>query len=243
MQQTKTSSVRAQRWSRIGMATLFISMMLALIIFRLAWLQLFRVHRTLPLDSHSMISQSVIQRERGIVLDDRRGHIVDRKGRIITGEPIQSLVLFPINRADIQEQALNGLSRMLHEDVDIIRQRWLQAKEPILWYTSEDKKQIYALTEAETNYVNSRGWNGVRVLPYVATYPWKEHTPHWVGYTSKVVDNEVQSDLQSQEERTIGAYGLERSFQPLLKSIGASTYVHYTDAAGKPLSGLGVRRS
>ncbi|MGZ9584803.1 peptidoglycan D,D-transpeptidase FtsI family protein [Paenibacillus marinisediminis] len=228
------------RWIRIHWVTLAISAVMLAFTCRIAWLQFIDVHRSLPHDPHTLVRQSVIQRERGVVLDEGRGRIVDRNGQYITGQTVQALILFPLNEAAIQSEAVRGLSRLLNVDADSLKRRWAEAGEPIIWRDSADSKSVRSLTNEEASFLNSRNWNGVKVLPYTVPYPMGEHTPHWIGYTSM-----LQETLQSTRSHVqkAGAYGLERSFDGLLMPVKTSTYVHYTDAAGSPMQGLGVRLS
>lgn len=236
----KPVSRRFKRWIRIHRLTLLITGVMLLFVCRLIWLQFIDVNRSVPYDSHSMLSQSIIQRERGVVLDSGRGQIVDRNGLTIAGQSIQTLVLFPLHSSSMQEKALYNLSRMLHIDREELRNRWLHAKEPIVWEDIADTKRKRMLTDAEAVYIQKQQWNGVYVLPYMERYPWGNQTPHWIGYTSFA---RAQDDSANRYEQLIGSYGLERAFEPFLKPLGSSTYVHYMDAGKKPLRGLGTRLS
>lgn len=236
---SKPVSKRIKHWIRIHRVTLLITVVMLLFVCRLIWLQFIDVNRNPPNDSHSMLSQSIIQRERGIELDSGRGQIVDRNGMLITGQPKQALVLFPVHKSAVQDEALENLSRLLQVDRTKLSDIWLQAKEPFVWRDVHDIKRSKLLSDAEAAYINQQKWNGVRVLPYTERYPWGKQTPHWIGYTIA----QQRPSLHLEIEEVVGVYGLERAFEPFLKPIGASTYVHYMDAASKPLAGLGVRLS
>ncbi len=228
------------------MVTMLISGILLFYSLRLAWLQFIGPNRPLPHDPHSLITQSVIQRERGIVLDDGRGRIVDRNGVMITGRSSHVLVLFPLKRQAMSMGAVHTLAQLLKIEEAVLYERWLNISEPILWKDPNDIKRPYPLSEEDQNFISQQNWNGVRILPYVEPYPWHEQTPHWIGYTSEAkptigasTDNGLQPSWSY--VKRIGTAGLERSLEPLLAGLGPVTYVHYMDAASRPLHGLDIR--
>lgn len=236
----KLVAKRVKQWIRIHRLTILITIVMLLFVCRLIWLQFIDVNQPVPNDSHSMMSQSIIQRERGIELNSGRGQIVDRHGIPIAGQPVQALVLFPVHASSIQDEALDTLSRLLQVDREQLRDLWLDTKEPLLWPEADRGKRAKALNNEEAIYINQQGWNGVKVLPYTERYPWGKQTPHWIGYT---IAKQHINQRDETEEVVVGAYGLERAFESFLKPVGSSTYVHYVDAARKPLMGLGVRLS
>lgn len=237
-------SQRFKRWVRIHWSTLVITGVLLLFVLRIGWLQFIDARRALPHDPHTLMSQSIIQRERGIELDSGRGRIVDTNGIRLTGQTQDALVLFPLHEAAIQSEAVQGLSRILSIQPSELLERWKQAVEPLVWKDETDEKRIYSLGESDITFIRNRHWAGVEILPYTDPYPLMADTPHWIGYTSQLPDQSKHAHIDEVARyRSVGAYGLERSFEPLLKGIGGSTYVQYTDASRMPLQGLGLRVS
>ncbi|MDK8181131.1 penicillin-binding protein 2 [Paenibacillus sp. UMB4589-SE434] len=236
----------SQRWKRISVVTLLISGVLLLYSLRLAWLQFIGPNRPLPHDPHTLMTQSVIQRERGIVLDDGRGRIVDRNGVIITGRPTHALVLFPLKAESLSIGAVHTLAQMLKIEESDFAERWSNTTEPIIWKDPKDTKRPYPISAEEQKMITRQNWNGVRVLPYVEPYPWHEQTPHWIGYTSEAARPSGASLTKGSQPawsyvKRKGMAGLERSLEPLLAGLGPVTYVHYMDAASRPLHGLDIR--
>ncbi|WP_195575967.1 peptidoglycan D,D-transpeptidase FtsI family protein [Paenibacillus sp. 1001270B_150601_E10] len=234
-----------KRLRRIGYATLLITSVLLVWVARLAWLQFVEAFRALPHDPHTLIKQSVIQRERGIVLDDGRGRIVDRKGLPITGSMGNAIIFFPIKTTNSQKLAAKEIAALVNVNFDTLMEKWSKASEPFV--LRDQQQKVVPLTIAQKKWLEGRQWLGVRVLPYTDPYPLKELTPHWVGYTIQANPSEWDRKLNRGKAQgwsyihRSGAYGLEKSFNPLLSGIGPVTFVHYQDASLKPLPGLDVR--
>ncbi|WP_051217531.1 peptidoglycan D,D-transpeptidase FtsI family protein [Paenibacillus assamensis] len=239
-----------ERWGRIQIAGLLLSCILLLYGVRLAYLQLFG--GKMDNRERSVVSRSIVQREKGIVLDDGRGRIVDSKGRVLTGKQADVLVLFPVNRQSLDRQAIRTISAWLNMKEQKLVEQWTQAKEPFVASVRNSHEVGSGLKKIETPLllntsqikdVKLQKWNGVRILPYAQPYPYRTETPHWIGYTSLLASDEQVTSVDNDSVMRTGAAGLEQSFQPLLKSIGTHTYLHYTDALQTPLKGLDVRVS
>ncbi|WP_232277025.1 peptidoglycan D,D-transpeptidase FtsI family protein [Paenibacillus sp. 481] len=252
--------------SRIAAAALFITFILICYTMRLGWLQFIQPHRSVqtyravnahehtereysnkhPADEYTLLQQSIIQRERAIVLEDGRGSIVDRKGRPIRGEKRYGLVLFPVHPSVMTSAVTQQLAAALNVQQSELIQKWSSATVPLLWPSAEDKKLPYLLPADQAQYMIRAKWDGVRILPLQLAYPLGQQTPHWVGYVSAVRPQDVVIERGANTSKhgvqsVQGAAGLERSFEPLLRGLGETTFVHYTDVAHRPLHGLDVR--
>ncbi|MCR8845960.1 penicillin-binding transpeptidase domain-containing protein [Paenibacillus sp. SC116] len=244
------NQLHRERWSRIQITGLVLSCILLLYGVRLAYLQL--IGGKMDSRDRSVVSRSIIQREKGIILDDGRGRIVDSKGRVLTGKHEDVLVLFPVNRQSLDRKAIRTISAWLNMKEEELVEQWTQAKEPFIASVSKTEKAGTESKKIETPLLLSlsqikdvqlQKWSGVRILPYAQPYPYRTATPHWIGYTSLLASDEHVKSANNGTTMRTGAAGLEQSFQPLLKSIGAHTYLHYTDALQTPLKGLDVRLS
>ncbi|HEY2492802.1 MAG TPA: penicillin-binding protein 2, partial [Paenibacillus sp.] len=84
---------------RIWISLIILTIMIVVLIIRLGFIQLFmrtsRVHES----TYTLQEMSVLQRERGIILDSGRGRFYDRNGISLTGETIPTAVLFPVKGA------------------------------------------------------------------------------------------------------------------------------------------------
>lgn len=221
---------------RIAVIVILFTAILIVYVIRLGWLQFIETKRSVRTSSHTLLQRSVIQRERGIILDDGRGRILDRYGRQYTGLSEYALVLFPVHKQAMAAEVTRTLALWLHVTEQEVLKRWENAREPYIWPDSADPKLPHSLTKEQVERLQTLSWDGVRALPVTIRYPMKGQTPQWVGTVAE------RSGADKPTERSIeGVSGLERAFQPLLKGIGPTTFVHYTDALHRPLYGLDVR--
>ncbi|MGG4395616.1 penicillin-binding transpeptidase domain-containing protein [Paenibacillus thiaminolyticus] len=222
---------------RIAAASILIAAVLGIYIMRLGWLQLIEPHRPVQGGVHTLLQRSIIQRERGIVLDDGRGSILDRSGRPYTGAAVQAAVLFPVHRDSIPSEAVRTLALWFHTTERDVQTRWESVTEPLVWPSSRDGKLPHPLTPEQSRRLNASGWDGVRSLPITVRYPLGKNTPQWIGFVAQSAGEQAKGGMSG----TSGMSGLERSFEPLLRSLGPTILVHYTDADQRPLYGLDIR--
>lgn len=231
--------------TRLGQLACFITVAISIYIIRLGWLQLLFVHNQVERGGHTVLQRSIIQRERGIVLDNGRSSIVDRLGRAYTGQTVMVPVLFPVHKHALHADVVRTLALWLHVPEREVTRRWEQLSEPYIWPAEQDAKLPFVLNEEQVALLQASAWNGIRALPYSIRYPLKEHTPQWVGAMAKQVKLSTKLNVKegtiNSAQHIIGVSGLERSFDPLLRGIGPTTFIHYTDAAQRPLYGLDVR--
>ncbi|MDU5145929.1 MAG: penicillin-binding protein 2 [Paenibacillus dendritiformis] len=222
---------------RIAAASFLIAAVLGVYVMRLGWLQLIEPHRPVQGGGHTLLQRSIIQRERGIVLDDGRGPILDRSGRPYTRTAVQAAVLFPVHRDSISSEAVRTLALWFHTTERDVRARWEGAAEPLVWPSSRDGKLPYPLTPEQSRRLNASGWDGVRSLPITVRYPLGKDTPQWIGFVAQSAGDQAGAGISGMSGRS----GLERAFEPLLRSLGPTILVHYTDADRRPLYGLDIR--
>lgn len=106
-----------------------------LIILRLAYIQLILRSSKLPESQFTLQEMSVLQRERGVVLDSGRGKFYDRFGIPLTDETIPAAVLFPVSQ-QVREEGHEHLEEIAHElqtEVPVLQQTWSNLNVPILW--------------------------------------------------------------------------------------------------------------
>jgi len=232
-------------YNRLVLLACAITVMIGIYIVRLGWLQLLFVHSKVGDGVHTVLQRTVIQRARGVVLDDGRGSIVDRAGRPYTGQVVKALVLFPVNKNAIRTDAVRSMALWLHESEQEVRRRWEELVEPYIWPNEKDKKLPFELSTEQAERIGLSDWEGIRVLPYTVRYPLRQHTPQWVGAIADMTDTSSNEYFKKSgnnaDSSIVGVSGLERTFEPLLKGLGATTVVHYTDASQLPLHGLDVR--
>ena len=244
--------IRTKRliYSLLGIALLFGGLGL-----RLVWLQLGLGHHR----SSAVYMDAVRQRSDGIVVDIGRGQFVDRNGIPLTGEIVQALAAFPAFGMP------RGTPQEVREVADALQvspqalNRWLRgvkAPAAAVWNgagDSEDSGSVpLGLTERQASAIRSAGLFGVEVLPYRNRYLRTQRSIHAIGYISQ--DPARLTRLYGNRRRAgdgaggglnktdpIGGAGLERSLDRLLRGAGKTVVYQVTDAAKRPLAGLGMR--
>ncbi|MBW5444984.1 penicillin-binding protein [Cohnella sp. CFH 77786] len=214
---------------------------------RLAWMQL---GLGSGFGSEPALSRrSVTQRSEGFAVDSGRGQFADRKGRPITGVPIRSFVAFPdYGMPRGSRSALRQAAKALGTSPDKLEQ-WLKKLEfPEAWRASESPGAA-ALTEDQAEAVRRAGLLGVSVLPYRNRYPAQPLPLHAIGYLSQDPARlsrlypDKLADHRFQRTELIGGAGMEKSLDRFLHGLGPTVVSQFADAAGRPLSGLGLRTS
>lgn len=79
---------------RIYITCILLTLVFGLLILRLGWVQIVQVNQTMPGFDRTVREMSVLQRERGVMLDPGRGQFTDYKGEALTGKLQWGLVLF-----------------------------------------------------------------------------------------------------------------------------------------------------
>ncbi|MBO7748240.1 penicillin-binding protein 2 [Paenibacillus sp. MWE-103] len=236
---------RRKRQRRVFHALLGMSLLLAGMLLRLAWLQLAPA-KTASAESSHWKTESVAQRERELVLDSGRGDFVDRHGLTLTGETYEALAVFPMQakaRPAGDPADLTRLAASLgvpEERLD----RWMKSlKEPAFW-RAEGAGRPLKLTAKQVEVMRRLRLNGVRVLPYRNRYPDGFRAKHALGYVSQHPELLRLDYALRLRERTMkltdltGGAGLERSLDALLQGTGPTTVSYFTDGADKPMHGL-----
>lgn len=212
---------------------------------RLAWLQLgFGGDQT---TNGSLIQSAVEQRSDVLLLDAGRGQFRDRKGRLLTGVSVQSLAAFPDDgMVRGRKEDVERLASSLGVELEVF-EHWLeQLREPQVWKEPQSDRALH-LSEEQIKAAEATKLLGVAVLPFRNRYP-AEFTPiHAIGYLSQHPERVQQlyekklSTHQMKVTSVIGGSGLEKSMDRLLQGIAPTAVFQVTDAARRPLEGLGLR--
>ncbi|XEC93115.1 peptidoglycan D,D-transpeptidase FtsI family protein [Paenibacillus tarimensis] len=245
MAENRRSMIIVMR-QRIFWIAVAISLALLVVIGKLAWVQ-WLPHIPAALTGDHFKHASVHQRERDIVLDSGRADFVDRYGKAITGETVLALAGFPLQYGTWgQPDELKKLATIMGTDEDQLVEWLAGLREPSFWHDPGDKRP-YRLTEAQVEQLKNLRLNGIRVLPYRIRYPEGIPAIHAIGYISQHPER-IESVFHKQMEEgklhkndSIGGAGLEKSLDTLLRGIGATSVIHFTDGMRRPLSGLDVR--
>ncbi|GGK16441.1 penicillin-binding protein 4B [Caldalkalibacillus thermarum] len=235
-------TVRFRR--KIWMLLLFTGCLGALF-FRLAYVQLigtesFSQHKI------NLIKQAVGQRQQQLVLHSGRGEITDRTGKVLTGETVYVVVLFPLSQKITGlDNQLKTLATLLQVPVEELRAELNDLREPKVY---KKNGQTMYITEQQAETINQLNIPGILGLPYELRYPPDQRTAsHLLGYlgeNTELIRKEFADELAQgrlTETSKVGISGLERTFQPFLAGIGPTTLAYYVDGRGFPLQGLGIK--
>lgn len=209
--------MRGRRQKRIFYGWLAIAVLMLLIVCRLAWVQLVMKNQKPPGSRHTLLETSMLQRERGIVLDTGRGHFTDRNGLPLTGKLIWSAVLFPIiNEKDLSDDTLLKLAHILNTEEKHLNEVWLTLKEPMLWHAQGTFIPL-ALNSSQIEAIKELALPAIQVLPYEQRYGDRETGMQWLGFIS----GQRKENLFFRDyEGVKGTSGLERTLDALLQGTG-----------------------
>ncbi|WP_306304744.1 peptidoglycan D,D-transpeptidase FtsI family protein [Paenibacillus pini] len=219
---------------------LLLTGIMILIILRLAYIQLILRSSKLPESQFTLQEMSVLQRERGVVLDSGRGKFYDRFGIPLTDETIPAAVLFPVSQ-QVREEGHEHLEEIAHElqtEVPVLQQTWSNLNVPILW-TKPGNNVPLGLKDNQVKQMSKLKVSGIEILPYESRYRSTFSGMQWLGYLTQ------QADLQHLTHTGYafqkGASGLERTLEPLLKGKGPTTAYYTVDGRNQPVPGTGIR--
>ncbi|CAG7652341.1 Penicillin-binding protein 4B [Paenibacillus solanacearum] len=234
--------------NRIFIALLMIVGVLLLWNARLFWIQV-AAARSFAGRGIDLVENSVIQREKGLVLDSGRGDIYDRDGLPLTGTTLQALTFFPMKEEmDGEERRGTKETEQIARILNVAPPQLLAfvdgLKTPQVW--KRDGRPV-ALTDAQAQRIEALGLTNVRVMPYKQRYGLPQAAGQLIGYigqnpervTRQFTDQFHKGELQLTSK--IGNAGLEKTFEPWLQGIGVRTVALFTDAARRPLGGLDLR--
>jgi cell division protein FtsI/penicillin-binding protein 2 len=231
------------------LAILFvISIILGIIGGRLLWIQMIdsTAFSSLEVD---LVTRSVEQRKWQIALDSGRGAIVDRTGRILTGETFFALVIFPLKQYSFErEPKIDQLAAIIGVNKKTILFQISEMKAPSIIHIGKTGRPV-RISEEQANQVNQLKIKGILALPYNVRYSDNAIARHVIGYVGKdpaYIEQAFAPELKKGTmtiDSIVGMAGLEKSFQPFLQGLGPSVISYFVDTHGNPLQGLQMRRS
>ncbi|MCL5935560.1 MAG: penicillin-binding protein 2, partial [Firmicutes bacterium] len=175
----------------------------------------------------------------GVSLEDySRGRILDRHSRPLTGSYISNRILvFPelLEDPDFTATALSGATGAGLPAVSSMLSGGKPAILPI------------GVKGGQAGLIRESGLKGVLVAPFSFRYGPRPLASHVVGHLGKIRDTRELEELNRTTGKKyrisdwIGRQGLEYFYEKELRGMYPAAYAGlYTDALGKPLSGLPV---
>lgn len=215
--------MRNKRMLRVFYSLSVLAALIVLLIGRLAWVQLVMKHQRPPGSAHTLLEVSMLQRERGLVLDSGRGHFTDRSGVPLTGRLVWAAVLFPQAAGEeLPASKVIQAAGILKTEAEQLRTLWKGLKEPRLWHSPGSLVPM-ALDTAQAEEVRSLNVPSLQVLPYEQRYGGQLSGMQWLGYVS---GQRKENLFYRDYEGVKGGSGLEKTLDPLLQGAGP-TVVYY----------------
>lgn len=228
--------MRQIRNRRITYGWLILTVLIAILTLRLAWVQLVMKHQRLPGSRHTMVEASLIQRERGIILDSGRGHFIDRNGKPLTGNLIWVAVLLPAGEKELNNshRQLAELARILETSVDDLMQSWGRIKEPTLWH-GENSRIPHALTKGQIEKIRKLDLPKLKVLPYEQRYGDRLSGMQWLGFVS---GQRKESLFFHHSAEITGTSGLEKTMDALIRGEGPTVVYFPVDSTNEVIQDI-----
>lgn len=222
---------------RIFITILTLTFLLLLLTVRLGYIQLVMKNRAVPASgTRSLQQMSLLQRQRGIVLDTGRGGFYDRNGDPLTGGSIPAAVFFPFQTSQIIEAAARDMTKaatILGYEADEFQEMWKRLKGPEIHLKQNGSGQPVQLSLSQAEELSDLKLKSIRVLPYELRYKNELSGMQWLGYISN-----YQAVL-TQQGVTLprGASGLEKTLDPLLRGAGPTIAYYSVDGKNRTLPG------
>lgn len=225
---------------RIFYGLVILTGILVVLILRLAYIQLVFRASSLPHSKYTLQEMSVLQRERGVVLDSGRGNVYDRNGKPLTGKTVSAAVLFPVDRKSLENKdgRLNPVARALGVDSERLAALWGRLSVPLLWKGDSGGAPL-ALTEQQAKRISALKFSGLEVLPYTERYENRPNGMQWLGYLTDV-PGQMQMPHTGYAFRE-GAAGLEKTMEPILRGVGPTTVYYTVDGLNRAIPGTGIQ--
>jgi len=214
---------------RVNLVGVVMGVILALLLIRIAYLQLVEGERYFLLSKNSRL--------RLLPLSPTRGIILDRNGEKLVGNEARfSLAVVPSNVGEV-DQLLEDLSRIIQLDNEEAKRRLLLASNPfrpVNLKKNLDMSLVTLLLERQEDFPGV-----VIVTDPIRTYPYAETGSHILGYTGEVSQKELSfaSTLGIEPGDLVGKMGIEKTYNAYLQGEKGGQQIE-VDAHGRPLKTL-----
>lgn len=191
----------------------------------------------------NLIEKSVEQRTQSLVVEEGRGHFVDRHGKALTHDFYPTVILFPfLKKLDWPKEELASI---LHVPSYTLERVVESITTPVLL---ERNGQAIQLTEKQMQEITDLQFPGI--ISMVRSFRIDDKkAEHLIGLTSENerefmnrYEDKIKVDYFS-KKTPIGVTGLELAFDEFLLPEGSTKLLYHVDRNGGPLFGLDVRYS
>ncbi|MFD3449295.1 peptidoglycan D,D-transpeptidase FtsI family protein [Microbacteriaceae bacterium 4G12] len=229
------------KWKKRTVGILiFFSLMMLVLIGRLMQIQL--VSTESFTDKHiNLLEKSVMQRTHSVVLDDGRGHFVDRHGEPLSDDSSPSLILFPFLKN--MKWPAQQVAAILQVKEQELLEQVEHSTTPFLF---EHEAKVLRLTQKQVDDVNKIGVPGIVAANarLKDEHILAEHLVGITGQNAKEIEKRYQDKLQEGKitvASPIGISGLQRSFDEFLLTDGEAKLLYHVDRQGEPIFGKNVK--
>ncbi len=219
---------------RVGVLLLVAFALLAVLVFRLWFLQV--------LSGDEFVAYAKDNRVREVVIEAPRGVVYDRNGQILVENRAGlSVGLLPMRMYDPEEEPaqfqaeISNLAGLLEiPEADLLKAYERATKDPYVTHTVKDD-----VSESSTvAYLkeHSLDFPGVEVeTSSLRQYPYRSFATHLLGYVGEISENDLDQTLFAELEAGahIGKDGVERTYDSFLRGTDGRKTVE-VDAAGRP---------
>lgn len=241
--------MRNNKHRRVFSGLLILSAAVAVLILRLAWVQLIMKEQTVPGTKYTLAKMAEIQSERETVLDSGRGRLYDRKNEPLAGKPFdggffpqEEMAKKSVTKVVYEEaKPMHRLAEILGVSYEQLLNKRSSLKEPFLWPSSVGKGPL-ALSQAQAEEVSALGIDGVGVLPFARRYDGISSGRQWLGYLSEATMHAgAKASPTGLRVPMTGTDGLEKTLEPLLQGVGHTEAYVQVDARGNRLPGSPIQ--
>ncbi len=230
MSLNRDASLEEQTFKRrVNLVAVVMVVLLAILLIRIAYLQLVEGERYLLLSRNSRLRLLPLSATRGVILDRNGKKLVENEARF-------SLAVVPSN-VDEVDQLLENLSRVTQLDNEEAKRRLLLAPNPfrpVNLKKNLDMSLVTLLLERQEDFPGV-----VIVTDPIRTYPYAETASHILGYTGEVSQEELSfaSSLGIEPGDLVGKMGIEKIYNAYLQGEKGGQQIE-VDAHGRPLKTL-----
>lgn len=216
---------------------IFLMIIIAFLIFRLAHIQLIN---TESFSSHhiNLMKESVKQRTQEVFIDDGRGRFVDRNQNPLGSEDEPSLVLFPfLKNYQWPIEKLKKIVPIHEKDIQSLLEK--TDHEPVIL----NKETGLDLTKDDIKAINELNIPGVFGV-FKKTEQKDKIASHLLGITSeneKVWKKKYPDKESVSLKPKVGVLGLEEAFDEFLQPEEEVKLLYHVDGIGRPLFGVNVK--
>lgn len=199
------------------------------------------------MQGHDLVASAVEQRREKFELDSGRGDVLDRDGHSLTGSSLNGIVVLPVWQFHYDTAKLNDLAMLLGTSTLQLVQALRASEEPFLLRLKrfDHVERVVALTEEEVRKVTDLNLTGIYAKQVKVRYDDNSLARHVVGFLGEdpnLVANTWGGVYPLHEQ--VGKLGIEYQYQHELRGLGKSSHIaYYTDAANRPINGLGLRET